>query len=109
MVVTPNYSALLILASLADGEAHGYGVRRDVESRTGGAVRLRATTVYRLLAVLSDDGLIEAGRARAASRLDDSRRRYFRIPNRGRRILAGEMRKLARVRRAVRPAGKRQG
>src|SRR4051812_27967187 len=107
MVVRPNYSALLILASLADGEAHGYAVRRDVTTRTRGAVRVGATTVYRLLTLLRDAGLIEAWRARPASRLDDARRRYFRITNRGRRILAGEMRRLARVHRAVRPARRR--
>ena len=103
MVITPNYSALLILACLADADMHGYAVTKEVAARTTDTIRLRPTTVYRLIAQLADAGLIEPVRQRARL-LDDPRRRTFKVTNAGRRLLAGEMRRLDRVRRAVRPA-----
>jgi DNA-binding PadR family transcriptional regulator len=109
MVINPNYTALLILASLADGDGHGYGIGRDVSARTHGAVAPHGTTLYRSLERLRSAGLIERTRARPALRLDDPRRLYFRVTNAGRRVLAGEMRRLERVRRALRPARRSKG
>ena len=104
MAVTPNHSALLILASLADADRHGYAIKKDVVDRTGGEVRLGSTTLYRLLGQLLDTGLIEEAKTRPAPQLDDERRRYFHITAAGRRALAAELRILERVLTAVRPA-----
>ena len=104
MAVKPNHSALLILASLADADRHGYAIKKDVAERTAGEVRLGSTTLYRLLGQLLDDGLIEEARTRPAPQLDDERRRYFHITPAGKRALAAEMRILERVLHAVRPA-----
>ena len=104
MAVTPNHNALLILASLADADRHGYAIKKDVVERTGGEVRLGSTTLYRLLGQLLDAGLIEEARTRPAPQLDDERRRYFHITAAGRRALAAELRLLERVLTAVRPA-----
>jgi DNA-binding PadR family transcriptional regulator len=60
--------ALLILASLADGPKHGYGMMSDIEAMTG--VRLGAGTLYGALARLESSGLI------AALPADDRRRPY---------------------------------
>jgi DNA-binding PadR family transcriptional regulator len=60
--------ALLILASLADGPKHGYGMMNDIETMTG--VRLGAGTLYGALARLESSGLI------AALPADDRRRPY---------------------------------
>jgi DNA-binding PadR family transcriptional regulator len=60
--------ALLILASLADGPKHGYGMMSDIETMTG--VRLGAGTLYGALARLESSGLI------AALPADDRRRPY---------------------------------
>jgi DNA-binding PadR family transcriptional regulator len=94
---------LLILACLADGDRHGYAIRKDVAARSGGDVRLGSTTVYRLLGELLDDGLIEDSRVRPALQYDDERRRYFRITPAGRRALSAGFRRLERVVRAMRP------
>lgn len=50
--------AFLILISLAGGANHGYGIMKEVATRTG--VRLRTGTVYETLARLLEEGLIEA-------------------------------------------------
>jgi DNA-binding PadR family transcriptional regulator len=101
---TTSYNAVLILASLADADRHGYAIKKDVAERSGGEVRLGSTTLYRLLGQLLDRGLIEDARARPAPQLDDERRRYFHITAVGRRELTAELRRLERVLLAVRPA-----
>jgi DNA-binding PadR family transcriptional regulator len=105
MVRTPPPHALLILASLADGDRHGYAIKKDVTRRTDGEVRLGSTSLYRLLAQLLDEGLItERG---SAGDDDDPRRRYYRITPAGRRALALELARLERVLVAARPAAGR--
>jgi DNA-binding PadR family transcriptional regulator len=103
MGTIPNHNALLILASLAEADRHGYAIKKDIVDRTGGDVRLGSTTLYRTLGQLLDAGLIEEARARPAPQLDDERRRYFHITAAGRRELAAERRLLERVLVAVRP------
>jgi PadR family transcriptional regulator, regulatory protein PadR len=61
--------ALFILASLAQGELHGYGIARDVGELSNGEIKLTAGTLYGALGRLTGDGLIaetreEPGRAR---------------------------------------------
>jgi DNA-binding PadR family transcriptional regulator len=97
--------AMLILASLADGDRHGYAIRKDVAARTGDDVRLGVTTLYRLLKGLLDAGLVEEPAQRPAPALDDERRRYYRITRAGRSALAAEIRRLERVLAAARGAG----
>ena len=104
MAKYPSYTGVLILASLADGDRHGYAIKKDIADRSGGEVRLGSTTLYRLLGQLLDEGLIEDARSRPAPQLDDERRRYFHITAAGRRALAAEARLLERVLLAVRPA-----
>jgi DNA-binding PadR family transcriptional regulator len=90
--------SLLILASLAEGERHGYAIKKDVAARTGGEVRLGSTTLYRLLGQLLDDGLIEESEARPAAHLDDERRRYYRVRRLERLVLAARPSVAARSR-----------
>ena len=49
---------LLILATLRDGPAHGYGLARTIEQRTENALKLREGTLYPALHGLERDGLI---------------------------------------------------
>jgi DNA-binding PadR family transcriptional regulator len=90
-------NAVLILATLADGYRHGYAIRRDVEDRTDGAVRLGVTTLYRLLRQLLVAGYVEESERRPAPQFDDERRRYFAITPAGRRALRAELVRLERV------------
>ena len=98
--------ALYILASLARGECHGYGIARDAEELSGGRVRLSAGTLYGALNRLADDGLVEAAGER---QVQGRRRRYYRITGLGQTALADEVERLrataaalgARVRAAL--------
>ena len=97
-------NAVLILATLADGYRHGFAIRREIEARTEGAVRLGVTTLYRMLSQLLEAGLVEESAHRPSPQFDNERRRYFSITPAGRRALREEVRKLELVVAAVRPA-----
>ena len=71
--------ALLILATLRDGPAHGYALARTIERRTENALQLREGTLYPALHALERDGLIvsawetpENGRERKTYTLTES-------------------------------------
>ena len=74
-----------ILLALADAPRHGYAIMREVEERTGGAVRIGAGTLYGAIRRLRDEGWIEelAG-SPAGVETDDDRRRYYRLTAAGR-------------------------
>jgi DNA-binding PadR family transcriptional regulator len=79
--------AFLILSALAAEPTHGYGIMKDVEQQSGGAVRLRPGTLYAVLAELVETGLIEVDSEEVVqSRL----RRNYRLTAPGARQLAGE-------------------
>jgi DNA-binding PadR family transcriptional regulator len=100
---TPSPKAILILATLADGYRHGYAIRREIETRTEGAVRLGVTTLYRLLRQLVAAGYVEESDRRPQPHFDDERRRYFSITPAGRRALRAELARLELVLAAARP------
>ena len=50
--------ALLLLATLRDGPAHGYALARTIERRTENALHLREGTLYPALHALEREGLI---------------------------------------------------
>jgi DNA-binding PadR family transcriptional regulator len=80
-----------ILLALLQGESHGYAILQAVEGRLTGKLPLRTGTMYRALARLLDEGLIE----RAGGADDDPRRRYYRITAHGRATAKAEARRLA--------------
>src|SRR5713226_8394595 len=90
-----------VLLSLADQEQHGYGIMQEVLDRTGGKVRLWPATLYGTLKRLMDQDLIDESDARPAAQLDDARRRYYRLTNLGRRVLAAESRRLEDLVRVI--------
>jgi DNA-binding PadR family transcriptional regulator len=83
-----------VLLALADGEKHGYAIIKEVARRTGGRVRLRAGTLYTLLHRFDADGWIEEAAERPDPALDDERRRYYRLTERGRAIAVAETARL---------------
>ena len=92
-LMTP--AALHVLLSLADGAKHGYGIKLDVESRTGGELELGPGTLYEAIHRMQKDGWIEeAGR--------DARRKYYRLTPLGRRQLKGELSRLDGILRFAR-------
>jgi len=85
--------AFEILMALLDEDRHGYAVLQHVEQRVGTALPLRTGTLYRALARLMDDGLIEQVDP-VPGDAGDPRRRYYRITALGRDTAAAEARRL---------------
>ena len=81
-----------ILFALLDKERHGLGVMREVEERTGRAVRLGPGTLYGTLKRMRTAGLIDEtpGDEQASGRL-----RFYRPTRLGRLVAAAETRRLS--------------
>ncbi|MFN8062379.1 MAG: helix-turn-helix transcriptional regulator [Vicinamibacterales bacterium] len=88
---------LFVLLVLADGDRHGYGIMKDVERQSEGAVTLELGSLYRLIARLMDEGHLEDAPARAGSSDEDARRRYYRLTKAGRSALRLELQRLRSV------------
>jgi DNA-binding PadR family transcriptional regulator len=80
--------SLLVLASLADGDKHGYAMMLDIETFAG--VRLGPGTLYGAITRLEEGGWIRP----VAS---DDRRQPYRITATGRQRLEKELAGLERV------------
>ncbi|MGF1473569.1 MAG: PadR family transcriptional regulator [Rubrobacteraceae bacterium] len=96
---------LNILLALADEERHGYGIMLEVSDRTGGKMRIGPGTLYSSIRRLVEGRLIEESEARPAPESDDERRRYYRLTDFGRKVLAAEIRRLESTVRAARKKG----
>jgi DNA-binding PadR family transcriptional regulator len=86
-----------VLVALADGEKHGYAILKDVARHSEGKLRLRAGTLYAVLKRFVEDGLIEESPERPDPALDDERRRYYRLTERGRAVAVAEAERLAQA------------
>ena len=95
-------AAFLLLVSLAGGDRHGYAIRKEVAARSDGTVRLGPASLYRTIATLLESGLIEESGHRPAPDVDDERRRYYRITERGRHALRDETHRLEALAAAAR-------
>ena len=80
--------SLLILASLAEGEKHGYAIMTDIQRFAG--VRLGAGTLYGAITRLEERGWIRPLEA-------EDRRRPYGLTPAGRRYLAEQMAGLEKV------------
>ncbi|HEY7334270.1 MAG TPA: helix-turn-helix transcriptional regulator [Bryobacteraceae bacterium] len=79
---------LLVLASLADGDKHGYAMMEDIQAFAG--ARLGPGTLYGAIARLEERGWIRA--------LDsDDRRRPYRLTAEGRRHLHEQLAGLQQI------------
>lgn len=94
-----------ILLALAEEPRHGYAILQDVESRTRGAVKLGAGTLYRSIHRMLEDGLVEEMRTRPSPEEDDERRRYYRITRLGGIVVRAEVRRLSELVKIARAAG----
>jgi DNA-binding PadR family transcriptional regulator len=92
-----NPRVFTILLALADGSAHGYQIKKAVEERSGGTIRLDAGSLYRSIAKLVDDGSIAESGERPDPTMDDTRRRYYQLTEQGRAVVAAEARRLANL------------
>jgi DNA-binding PadR family transcriptional regulator len=86
---------LQVLVALADGEKHGYAILKEVSRRTGGKVQLRVGTLYTVLKRFVIDGLVVESDERPDPALDDERRRYYRLTDRGRAVAIADTERMA--------------
>lgn len=85
---------LEIALALAPGQRHGYEIMQEVERRSEGQIVLHPGTLYRALARMLDQGLIEELDERHA-RDEDERRRYYRLTSLGTAVARAEVERLA--------------
>ena len=91
-----NRSEFYISLVLAGGERHGYSIMQEVHEQTAGKVRLGPGTLYTAIKRLLSAGYIEEVADRPDPALDDSRRRYYRLTEPGRKAIAAEAVRLAK-------------
>ena len=102
---------LHILLVLTEQNLHGYGIVKEIETRSDGGLKLQPGNLYRYVRRLVDDGfVVPAGReptlseAAGAAGAEETRRRYYEITASGRQALAAET---ARMRALVQAAESR--
>lgn len=83
-----------VLLALADRELHGYGILKEVEAVSDGALVLETGSLYAAIRRLRQDGLIEAAGPTPGA---DSRRKNYRLTPAGTVALRQETERLARV------------
>lgn len=90
--------AFHILLSLAEGERHGYALKREIVRRTVGRLNPGAGSLYGAIQKMLDQGLVVESGERPDPHLDDERRRYYQITAFGRAVAQAEA---ARMRELV--------
>lgn len=93
------HSSFEILLTLAAGPAHGFGIKRSVEERTEGAVRLGAGTLYTALQRLEANGHIAQVEGDPAEQDQSAsvRWRFYELTDDGLDVLRFEVRRLERA------------
>ena len=84
---------LLILALIEDRARHGYEISKLIAARSSGALQFHVASLYPLLYRLEDRGWIEG---RWVEKAGQRRRRYYRITDNGRAMLANQREDWAR-------------
>ena len=103
MDLLPLPVALLhILLALATGDKHGYAIMTEVEVLTEGAVTMGPGTLYGTVKKMLKAKLVEESDERPDPKLDDQRRRYYRITGMGRHLLDAEVSRMEQIARTAR-------
>jgi PadR family transcriptional regulator len=76
---------LLILATLEDGQLHGYDIAREITRRSGGLLTFHVASLYPLLYKIEEKNWIQG---RWVEKTGQRRRRYYRLTAEGHRMLA---------------------
>lgn len=94
--------AFNMLVALGNEDRHGYAIIKEIEERSGGTLTVRSGTLYTALQRLQEGGLVEESGERPAPDRDDKRRRYYRITDLGRAVVALEVERLGTLIEAAR-------
>lgn len=92
-----------LLVVLAEGDSYGYAIKKELARASGGALDPEIGSLYRMIARLTKSGLVdEAGdRVPAAASSPGHPRRYYRITELGRSVMAAEAARMRRLLDAV--------
>jgi len=100
MSIEVREPTFLVLAALAGGEKHGYGIIREVQRLSRGETTLRPGSLYATLDRLALEGSIETTGEEV---VDGRLRRYYRLSAKGATLLAAESeRRMSTSREALR-------
>lgn len=80
-----TFYVLLVLEQTA---LHGYGIKKEVQTRSGGEIDLDAGGLYRAIARMEEQGWVAPVDAPADA--DDARRKYYGLTPDGRAVLTAE-------------------
>jgi len=86
--------AFHVLVTLELGPMHGYAIKRQVEERTRGVVKLGAGTLYSAIGSLGRRGLLAECPPPDPGAAGTSRWRFYRITSLGARVLRAEVERL---------------
>ena len=98
-----------ILMALSEGERHGYAIMQEVAESTHRRITMGPGTLYGTIKRLLEARLIEESDRRPDAKVDDERRRYYRLTGLGQRVVEAEARRyneLAKLVRRKRLVGK---
>ena len=94
-----------ILLALSEEEKHGYAIMQEVAAETGSTVKMGPGTLYGTLKRLLDAGLVEESVERSDPKMNDERRRYYRITAAGKRTAVAEAKRLHSLVRTAKRKG----
>ena len=98
-----------VLLAIAGGERHGYAIMQEIAEHTGGRMKMGPGTLYGTIKRLLAARLIEESDERPDPKLDDERRRYYRLTGIGQRVVKAEAQRhaaMVEVARGKRLVGK---
>ncbi len=91
-----------ILLALANSNSHGYGIKLEVEERTGGAMNLGSGTLYEAIQRLEALGYIAETESPPDAPKGARKRRYYHLENPGREALETELAQMDKIVRFAR-------
>ena len=94
-----------VLLALADADRHGYSIMKNVVETTDGQLTMGPGTLYGTVKRLLKAKMIEESEERPDPKLDDERRRYYRITPLGTAVAKAEARRLTQLVRMARARG----
>ena len=90
--LTPAIFHILLALSLK--ERHGYEIMKQVEEDSSGTIAMGPGTLYGSIKRLLKDDFIEETEERPDSEVDDERRKYYRLTQKGKKCISAELRRL---------------
>jgi DNA-binding PadR family transcriptional regulator len=91
-----------ILLALSEGERHGYAIMQEVAESTNRQINMGPGTLYGTIKRLLEAGWIEESDRRPDAKVDDERRRYYRLTGLGLRVVEAEARRYNEMAKLVR-------